>query len=73
MKFEFVFLRNLYLIKLEIIKMFELKQNKLICKLKINLKKFLILDLNMCSNSKLSSSMILESDEMWTLSSIEKL
>ena len=49
----FVFLRNTNLIKLEILKIFEPKLGKLVSKLKLKLKKFIFLKLDMCLNSKI--------------------
>ena len=44
--------------------MFKPKLSKLISKLKLKLEKFIFTELNMCSNSKFTSSMKLEFDEM---------
>ena len=58
----FVFMRNSNLIKLETLVTLEPKLSKLASKLKLNLQKFIFLELDTCSNSKLSSSMKLEFD-----------
>ena len=56
----YVFLRNANSIKLEILKIFKPKLTKLVSNLKLKLEKLIWLDIDMCSNSKLSSSMKLD-------------
>ena len=57
-------MRNSNWIKLEILEMVWLKLCKLVSKLKLKLKKSIFLDFDMRSNSKFSSSMKLEFDEI---------
>ena len=45
------------------------KLGKLVCKVKLKFEKFIFFELDMCSNSKFSSSMELEFDEIWARSS----
>ena len=58
------FLKNSSSIKLERFELFKPKLSKLISKLKLKLEKFIFTELNMGSNSKFTSSMKLEFDEM---------
>ena len=67
-----VFLRNSNLIKLEVFEKLEPKFGKLIWKINLKLEKFIFCELVICLNSKFSSSMKLEFDEIWTRSSTRK-
>ena len=57
-------MRNSNLTKLEVLETFEIKLGKLVSKPNLKNQKYIFFEIEICSNSKSSSSMKLEFDEM---------